>query len=112
LWPESDTAGESLNRVVESLRQVLDPTRTRDSLRAVPNGSVKSSRSRSAQSRLPLLHVDGDWLVLADQSQVWVDADAFESILMHAWGPQIAGPESQDDEVAAQSRERRWRLFA
>jgi predicted ATPase/DNA-binding SARP family transcriptional activator len=108
LWPESesDIASESLNRVVESLRQILDPTRTRDSLRAVSNNPGKSSRSRSAQSRVPLLQIDGDWLALADQSQIWVDADAFESILMHAWGPQIAGPDSADDEVATQSRER------
>ncbi|GHO97004.1 transcriptional activator [Reticulibacter mediterranei] len=108
LWPESesDTASESLNRVVDNLRQVLDPTRTRDTLRAVSNNPGKSSRARSAQSRVPLLHIDGDWLVLADQSQVWVDADAFESILIYAWGPQIAEPDSADEEVAAQSRER------
>ncbi len=104
LWPESDAASENLKRVVDNLRQVLEPGRTRDTLRAVPSRPAKSSRS--AQSRDPLLQVDGDWLVLADQAQIWVDADAFESILMYAWGPQSAMLDSEEGEVAPQSRER------
>lgn len=67
LWPDLDieTAGSRLDRAVYSLRQLFEP-----------------SRSRLATS--PLLLTEREVLVLADQSHVWIDADAFENHLAQA----------------------------
>ncbi len=64
LWPELDgeTAAARLDRAVYSLRQLFEPT-----------------RSRLATS--PLLLTGRDLIELAGERQVWVDADAFESLL-------------------------------
>jgi DNA-binding SARP family transcriptional activator len=87
LWPESDndTAYEKLNSVVESLRQILEPKREPTRSRTTPTIVGKSSRPRSAQAGSPLFYSEGEWLVLAEQSQIWVDADAFEGMLTSAW---------------------------
>ncbi len=67
IWPELDveTAAGRLDRAVYSLRQLFEP-----------------ERSRLAAS--PLLLTEREVLVLADQSQVWIDADAFERLLSQA----------------------------
>ncbi len=67
IWPELDveTAAGRLDRAVYSLRQLFEP-----------------ERSRLAMS--PLLLTEREVLVLADQSQVWIDADAFERLLNQA----------------------------
>ncbi len=67
LWPDLDidTAGSRLDRAVYSLRQLFEP-----------------NRNRLATS--PLLLTEREVLVLVDQSQVWVDADAFEQLLAQA----------------------------
>src|SRR2546421_2858530 len=67
IWPELDveTAAGRLDRAVYSLRQLFEP-----------------ERSRLAAS--PLLLTEREVLVLADQSQVWIDADAFERLLNQA----------------------------
>jgi DNA-binding SARP family transcriptional activator/Tfp pilus assembly protein PilF len=67
LWPELDieTAAARLDRAVYSLRQLFEPT-----------------RSRPATS--PLLLTEREVIELADQGQVWVDADAFEGLLSEA----------------------------
>jgi len=67
LWPELDIdmAASRLDRAVYSLRQLFEP-----------------SRSKLATS--PLLLTEREVLVLAEQSQVWVDADAFEHLLSEA----------------------------
>src|SRR5579875_2309300 len=67
LWPELDleTAAARLDRAVYSLRQLFEPT-----------------RSRPATS--PLLLTEREVIELADQNQVWVDADAFEALLSEA----------------------------
>src|SRR3989440_9526691 len=67
IWPELDveTAAGRLDRAVYSLRQLFEP-----------------ERSRLAAS--PLLLTEREVLVLADQSQVWIDADALERLLNQA----------------------------
>ncbi len=67
LWPELDIdmAASRLDRAVYSLRQLFEP-----------------SRSKLATS--PLLLTEREVLVLAEQSHVWVDADAFEHLLSEA----------------------------
>lgn len=64
LWPDldMDTAANRLNGAVHELRQVLEPDIT-----------------RPAASRL--LRLERDILELADRTQIWVDADAFENLL-------------------------------
>jgi predicted ATPase/DNA-binding SARP family transcriptional activator len=67
LWPDLDleTAASRLDRAVYSLRQLFEP-----------------SRNRPATS--PFLLTEREQLLLADQSQVWIDADAFEQLLIRA----------------------------
>ncbi len=67
LWPDLDieTAASRLDRAVYSLRQLFEP-----------------SRNRPATS--PFLLTEREQLVLANQAQVWVDADAFEHLLTQA----------------------------
>jgi DNA-binding SARP family transcriptional activator/Tfp pilus assembly protein PilF len=67
IWPEldSETAAGRLDRAVHSLRQLFEP-----------------SRSRPATS--PLLLTERDVVALAEQAQVWIDADTFEALLNQA----------------------------
>src|SRR5947209_9880150 len=67
LWPDADieTASSRLDRTVYSLRQLLEP-----------------ALSRPASSHL--LRMEREGLILAEQSQIWVDADAFEALLNQA----------------------------
>lgn len=64
LWPDLDidTASNRLNGAVHEVRQVLEPELT-----------------RPAASRL--LRLEREMLILADASQIWVDADVFEARL-------------------------------
>ena len=64
LWPDLDfeTATHRLDRAVYSLRRLLEP-----------------GRSRPATS--DMLLTEHSTLMLADQAQLWVDADAFEDLL-------------------------------
>src|SRR3989440_2726239 len=67
LWPDLDieTAANRLNGAVHELRQILDP-----------------ELARPAASRMLLLQ--RDVLELANRTSIWVDADAFESLLNEA----------------------------
>lgn len=67
LWPELDieTAANRLNGAVHELRQILEP-------------GIK----RPASSKL--LRLERDILILADASEIWVDAEAFEALLNRA----------------------------
>src|SRR5437588_6856654 len=67
LWPDLDmeTAANRLNGAVHELRQILEP-----------------EIARPAASRM--LHLERDVLELADRTQIWVDADAFETLLNEA----------------------------
>jgi len=67
LWPDLDfeTATHRLDRAVYSLRRLLEP-----------------GRSRPATSELLL--TEHSTLVLADQAQLWIDADALDSLLGQA----------------------------
>lgn len=67
LWPDLDfdTASHRLDKAVHSLRQLFEPGRTRPATTS-------------------LLLTEHSTIMLADQSQVWVDADAFESLLARA----------------------------
>jgi len=67
LWPNLDmgTAANRLNGAVHELRQILEP-----------------ELARPAASRM--LRLERDVLELADHSQMWVDAEAFESLLNEA----------------------------
>ncbi len=74
LWPDQDfeTASGRLDRAVYSLRQLFEPTRTRLA------GST-------------LLLTEREMIVLADQPQIWTDADAFEHLLNLAHSTQDSG---------------------
>ncbi|HEX6485049.1 MAG TPA: DUF6788 family protein [Ktedonobacteraceae bacterium] len=67
LWPDADfeTATHRLDRAVHSLRQLLEP-----------------ERSRPATSSLLL--TEYQTIQLADQEQLWTDADAFDSLVAQA----------------------------
>lgn len=67
LWPELDieTAANRLNGAVHELRQILEP-----------------GIERPASSKL--LRLERDILILADSSEIWVDAEAFEVLLNRA----------------------------
>ena len=67
LWSDLDieTAAHRLDRAVHSLRQIFEP-----------------GRSRSEASKILL--TEHSTLVLADQAEFWVDADAFESLITKA----------------------------
>ncbi len=67
IWPELDieTAGNRLDRAVHSLRQVFEP-----------------SRNKLATSQLLL--TEREVLALANQQQIWIDADAFEQLIAQA----------------------------
>ncbi len=84
LWPELDgeTAAARLDRAVYSLRQLFEPT-----------------RARPATS--PLLLTESEVVELADQSLVWVDADAFEALLKQARACAESGEREQLLEEAA-----------
>ena len=67
LWPDLDmeTAANRLNGAVHELRQILEP-----------------EIARPAASRM--LRLERDVFELADRTQIWVDAEAFESLLKEA----------------------------
>jgi DNA-binding SARP family transcriptional activator/Tfp pilus assembly protein PilF len=67
LWPDlnTQTAANRLNGAVHELRQILEP-----------------EIARPADSSM--LRLERDLLVLADRTTLWVDADAFESLINEA----------------------------
>jgi DNA-binding SARP family transcriptional activator len=67
LWPDLDieTASNRLNGAVHELRQILEP------------GIARPAASR-------MLRLDRDVLELADRTHIWIDAEAFESLLKDA----------------------------
>lgn len=71
LWPDldSDTATNRLNGAVHELRQLLEP-----------------EIDRPAASRM--LRLERDILILADRAGIWVDAEAFESLINEAHQPE------------------------
>ncbi|HVB76183.1 MAG TPA: DUF6788 family protein [Ktedonobacteraceae bacterium] len=78
LWPDLDfdTASHRLDKAVHSLRQLFEP-----------------ARSRPATSELLL--TEHATLQLADQSRVWVDADAFDALLARARSSNDPGQSEQ-----------------
>jgi DNA-binding SARP family transcriptional activator/Tfp pilus assembly protein PilF len=67
LWPDLDmeTASNRLNGAVHELRQILEP------------GIARPAASR-------MLRLERDVLELADRTHIWIDAEAFESLLKEA----------------------------
>lgn len=84
LWPDLDldTATHRLDRAVHNLRQVFEPGRSR------PSSST-------------LLLTEYSTLVLAEQPQLWIDADAFEQLLAAARATDDPGEAEQLLEEAA-----------
>lgn len=78
LWPDLDveTATHRLDRAVHNLRQVFEPGRSR------PSSST-------------LLLTEYSALVLAEQPQLWIDADAFEHLLTLARATEDPGEAEQ-----------------
>ncbi|MBV9689393.1 MAG: AAA family ATPase [Ktedonobacteraceae bacterium] len=66
-WPDldRDVAANRLNGTVHELRQILEPD----------NGRLASSK---------LLRLEQDMLELADETYIWVDAEAFERLMREA----------------------------
>lgn len=100
LWPELDvdTSANRLNTAVHGLRQALEP-----------------ELERPANSQL--LRLEHDIFMLAQQSQVWVDADAFEEWLRLAYMAQDAqsrehlllqGAQLYNGEFLAEERTLSW----
>ncbi|MBE3559272.1 MAG: AAA family ATPase [Ktedonobacteraceae bacterium] len=69
LGKDPSTAGSRLDTTLRRLRKILHHSSTSRASRAL----------REAQVQDMLLRSEGDTLVLADQSIIWIDADAFES---------------------------------
>ncbi|QBD83132.1 hypothetical protein EPA93_47100 [Ktedonosporobacter rubrisoli] len=71
LWPDRLQQGKaeaaSISRLIYRVRQAF-------------------SRLRGAPGQ-PLLRTEGDWLILASQERIWVDAEAFETLLQAAEEP-------------------------
>src|SRR5215469_12589309 len=67
LWPDLDieTAGNRLDRSVYSLRQLLEPSRTRP-------------------ATSPFLLTEREMLVLVTHPRIWIDADVFEQLIAKA----------------------------
>ncbi len=84
LWPDlsEKTASLQLERAVAALRRLLAPARKRKRLQ-------------------DMLRWDGEWLSLANQSLIWIDADAFESLFSQARGNLDPGQTEQLLEEAA-----------
>src|SRR5712691_10573469 len=78
IWPDLDaeTAASRLDRAVYSLRQVFEPT-----------------RNRPATSSLLL--TEREDLVLAGQQHIWIDANAFEHLLIQARASSEPGEKAQ-----------------
>src|SRR6266851_3164775 len=78
LWPDLDfeTASHRLDKAVHSLRQLFEP-----------------ARSRPATTSLLL--TEHATMLLAGQSQVWVDADAFDALLARARASNDPGQSEQ-----------------
>lgn len=76
LWPDLDmeTAANRLNGAVHELRRILEP-----------------ELARPAASRM--LRLERDILELAGRSQIWVDAETFESLLNEANNMSVSGPD-------------------
>src|SRR5713226_1033062 len=74
LWPDLDleTAANRLNGAVHELRQILEP------------GIARPAASR-------MLRLERDVLELADRTHIWVDAEAFETLLKEAHTISIQG---------------------
>ncbi len=81
LWSRTDKeiANTNLSKLIHKLRTILEPSR----------------RRQPARSSTQLLRVEGDWIILADQGRVWVDADAFTELL------NAAHALTKNDQVAA-----------
>lgn len=99
LWPESskEAAAGNLNKIVHHLRQLLEPSRNQ------PGGPRSSSF---------FLRSEGEWLVLAEQSHIWIDADAFESLLaqtMMGAPPEPAASEEERQDIPAGDSSASWR---
>ncbi len=76
LWLESDDASarSQLNKTINALRKVLGhPT--------VESGQDVASQQQAANGWL--FQIDNEWLALAPQERIWVDADAFVSCVNH-----------------------------
>ncbi len=87
LWPDLETeiAANRLNGAVHELRQILEP-----------------GIERPAASKL--LRLERDILILADASQIWVDAEAFEALLNRANA-------TKDPAQVEQLLEKAWTLY-
>ncbi|TMC22598.1 MAG: hypothetical protein E6J34_05430, partial [Chloroflexi bacterium] len=76
LWPDNDqeTASSQLTRIIHSLGQVLEPARNQRRHSDVQD-------RQTVRLTHQLLRVEGDWLILAEQARIWIDADAFEAAI-------------------------------
>ncbi len=81
LWPDLtvEAANEKLDRCVETLSLLLEPP-----------------RARGHRPGLPLLRSEGESLILAEQSRLWVDADAFEYLAARTQASDVADNERRD----------------
>lgn len=79
LWPgvAEETANSELHTCVQSLGQVLEPSHSARGRRSRQTEQAGQTTHSVAQ----LLSSEGEELLLAGQSLLWVDADAFENLL-------------------------------
>src|SRR5262249_27217689 len=77
LWPAGDdeTSVRRMNKTIQSLQRILSYGSGGRS-----HAFVEAEDQAAGVSVQPL-RFDGDWLILAGQEYVWVDADVFEEML-------------------------------
>lgn len=95
LWPRRDkaTASNHLNVTLQSLRKIL-----RNPREGHPHGA--------------LLRSEGEYLILADQQDIWVDADVFETLLSQAGVSTSSGiPAALEAAVLSDEQNARVRLL-
>jgi DNA-binding SARP family transcriptional activator len=88
LWPTDDneTSTKRLNKTIQSLQRILghgSGGAGHSFIEANKTGSQApgAERSQGTSPILQPLQHDDDWLVLAGQERIWVDADVFEEML-------------------------------
>ena len=111
LWPtsESETAVRSLNKAIQLLQRVLSSGNAGSSHTFVEGD--KANAHGAGVSILPL-RLDDDWLVLAGQECVWVDADVFEEMLQTEIDTLASPRESNWAKIASSRIRKRYKTRA
>ncbi len=92
LWPGDDSAAQYLNDAVRNLRKILKQ----------PSLATGQEAPRVGPA---LFQAEDEWLTLATQERVWIDADEFEEFVARLEEPLLHDPADPEYARAAQQRE-------